>query len=120
MPGNLGLWDQRQALIWIKDNVERFGGDANRITLWGQSAGAASTSMHSISKHSRGLFQQIIVHSGTPYAKWSTNNNVVEMSQNLAKTLNCPIDDSEALKTCMKDLDLEDIMEAASEFVSSK
>jgi carboxylesterase type B len=50
----MGLWDQRQALIWIKDNVDRFGGDPERITLWGQSAGAASTSMHSLSKHSRG------------------------------------------------------------------
>ncbi|KAI6190718.1 Carboxylic ester hydrolase [Aphelenchoides bicaudatus] len=116
LPGNLGLWDQREALIWIKNNIDRFGGDPNRITLWGQSAGAASTSMHSISKQSRGLFQQMIIHSGSPYTKWSTNEKVVEMSQSLAKTLNCPIDNSEALKSCMKDLDLEDIMEGASEF----
>jgi carboxylesterase type B len=114
----MGLWDQREALIWIKNNIERFGGDPQRITLWGQSAGGASTSMHSLSKHSRGLFQQIIIHSGSPYTKWSTNEKVVEMSKNLAMTLNCPVDDSDKLKECMKDLDVEDIMEASSEFVS--
>lgn len=64
----------------------------------------------------RGLFQQMIIHSGSPYSKWSTNDKVVDMSRDLAKILNCPIKDSDALKRCMKDLDLEDIMEAASEF----
>ncbi|KAI6177396.1 Carboxylic ester hydrolase [Aphelenchoides bicaudatus] len=117
LPGNLGLWDQRQAFIWIKDNIALFGGDPNRITVYGQSAGAVSTSMHSLSKHSRGLFQQMILHSGSPYSEWASNDDVIEMSRKLAETVSCPTNDSAAMKSCMKGHDLEtEIMMGAAEF----
>lgn len=54
MRGNLGLKDQTLALRWIKDNIRDLGGDPNRITLFGQSAGAVSVHFQVISHKARG------------------------------------------------------------------
>lgn len=39
---NLGLLDQRMGLEWVADNMEEFGGDTDKVTIWGESAGAIS------------------------------------------------------------------------------
>lgn len=52
--GNFGLWDQLAAFKWIKENIAAFGGDPDNITAFGQSAGAASVDLLSISSESDG------------------------------------------------------------------
>lgn len=56
---------------WVKNNIRKFGGDPDRITLFGESAGAVSVSLHLLSPQSRDLFQRAILESGSPTAPWA-------------------------------------------------
>ncbi|XP_055621102.1 juvenile hormone esterase-like [Toxorhynchites rutilus septentrionalis] len=70
-PGNFALKDQVMALHWVKKNIAAFGGDPRRVTIFGQSAGAASVQMHMISPMSVGLFSKAIMMSGSANAPWN-------------------------------------------------
>jgi carboxylesterase type B len=61
--GNYGLQDQIAALKWIQKNINHFGGDANKVTVFGVSAGSASISLLLTCPQANGLFHQSILHS---------------------------------------------------------
>jgi acetylcholinesterase len=79
-PGNMGLWDQALALKWVNKNIKYFGGDPKKITVFGDSAGSWSTSLHIVSPITRNLFKNAIMMSGS-----SINNMAGDEPQNVMK-----------------------------------
>ncbi|ODN05788.1 Acetylcholinesterase [Orchesella cincta] len=94
VPGNAGLFDQLMALQFIKDNIERFGGDPDNMTLFGESAGATSVSLHLLSPLSRNLYNRAILQSGSATAEWAliTREESILRGLRLAEAVNCPHD----------------------------
>jgi len=68
--GNFGLQDQRAAMDWVKQNAAAFNGDPKRLTIFGESAGAGSVSVHLVSPRSAGHFDRAIIESSAPNAPW--------------------------------------------------
>ena len=52
--GNWAMYDQTASLEWVRDNIAGFGGDPDRVTIFGHSAGASSVGLHMVSQVSQG------------------------------------------------------------------
>lgn len=82
--GNFGLKDQSMALEWVRNNIVPFGGDSQRITVMGQSSGAASVQYQMMSERSNGLFNRAILMSGSALAYWALKANPVVLFREYA------------------------------------
>ncbi|XP_034099998.2 esterase B1-like [Drosophila albomicans] len=71
VPGNAGLKDQVLALKWVKKYIYYFNGDADNITIFGNSTGGCCTHYMMCTEQTRGLFHKAIPMSGTLFNYWS-------------------------------------------------
>jgi len=115
VPGNAGMFDQVMALQWIKDNIGAFGGNPNNITLVGESAGAASISLHLLSPLSRNHFSQAIMQSASASAPWAviTKEEAFLRGLRLAELMKCPSERTQIRSTieCLRSADASDMLE---------
>ncbi|WP_199791201.1 MULTISPECIES: carboxylesterase family protein [unclassified Streptomyces] len=87
-PANAGLRDQLAALKWVHESIAAFGGDPDRITLAGQSAGAISVGALIAAPQAQGLFRRAVLQSGPPEA--SDRDKVRRMVRRMATRLKVP------------------------------
>ncbi|KAK6618149.1 hypothetical protein RUM44_002600 [Polyplax serrata] len=94
--GNLGLLDQYMALLWVRDNIEYFGGSSSNITLMGHGSGASSVLVHMTSPRTQDLFQRAILMSGSLLSPWlrshprsGSSHPVLSTSRAIARSLGC-------------------------------
>ncbi|XP_069105075.1 neuroligin-3-like [Argopecten irradians] len=105
--GNYGLWDQIEALKWVKSNIEHFGGNPESITLFGESAGAFCVSHHAINPANKGLFHRVIMQSGSVHTVAAVTSYPADAASTLGEYLNCSdADNSESLVACLREKDV--------------
>lgn len=118
---NLGLLDQRLALEWVADNIEAFGGDPSKVTIWGESAGAISVF------NQLALYDGDHTYKGSPLFRGGIMNSG---SITPADPVDCPkgqavfdhvvkhagCDDSDDALACLRDLDYMRFLNAANSF----
>ena len=71
--GNYGLFDQITAIKWVKENISAFGGDSEKITIMGQSAGAMSVQHLCSTDYTDGLFCAAVMSSGVGMGSFMTS-----------------------------------------------
>ncbi|KAK0393834.1 hypothetical protein QR680_000423 [Steinernema hermaphroditum] len=104
-PGNVGMLDQQLALHWVRENAVHFGGNPARISLFGESAGAASIVAHLIAPGSRGIFKHGILQSGSLDNKWSldTPQRALDKSREFADLLQCNRTTTKETIACLRE-----------------
>ncbi|MCT7376674.1 carboxylesterase/lipase family protein [Chelativorans salis] len=110
--GNYGDLDKVQVLRWVKENISAFGGDPNRVTIAGQSAGARGVCFLLASPEAAGLFHGAVMQSGRECPSTS-NADQVEAGNKFVGSIGCA--DAEDTLACLREKSPAEVLTAQAD-----
>lgn len=108
--GNWGLLDQSMALAWVQDNINKFGGNPEQVTIFGVSAGGMSVALHMLSPVSIGLFKRSIAMSGVAISPVALIRKPRKWANALGEALHCSTDQTRKLVDCLREKSVDEIV----------
>lgn len=118
-PGNLGLLDQQMALQWVRENIQKFGGDPKQVSLLGHgTSGATNAMLHLTSPKGSALFSRLILMSGTAYSTYSfqvndkNDRSEIDPSMAIVRKLACDSSSVRFALDCLRQKSVNDLLKA--------
>lgn len=112
--GNYGFQDQQAAMKWVRRNIRAFGGNPEKVTVFGESAGGLSTFVNLVSPTARGLFDRAIVESGAYLLTPPTLAQAQAAGTNFANAVQCNQPNPADVLTCLRLLTVSTILGVAN------
>jgi len=113
--GNVGQLDLIAALEWVRDNIEKFGGDPHRIMVHGESGGGAKIGTLLAMPRAKGLFHRAILQSGTAN-RLPTRDVAAQWTEEFLRELQIPKNDAKRLQQ----VPLEQLFAAAAKMTAGR
>uniref|UniRef100_A0A0C9S0Z6 NLGN4Y protein n=1 Tax=Fopius arisanus TaxID=64838 RepID=A0A0C9S0Z6_9HYME len=114
---NFGLMDHIAALVWLRENIAKFGGDPDSVTLMGHGTGATLVNLLLISpvatnqkKEEGGLFKRAILMSGSALSADAIGQAPLQITKQVAHALNCPVISDTDLAACLRNRDTDSLL----------
>merc|ERR1712110_1367495 len=112
--GNLGFRDQQLAIQWTRNYIQNFGGDPNKITIFGESAGGMSVHAQVLSPHNQGLLHGAISQSGTMLSS-PIDERPERTAVKVAERFNCSSNNlDEEMLDCLQEIPAQELIEGTA------
>ncbi|XP_054006258.1 neuroligin-1-like [Hylaeus anthracinus] len=108
--GNYGLMDLVAGLHWLHENLGAFGGDPDRLTLFGHGTGAALANFLAVSPMAKDLVERVVLLGGSALSPWAVQRDPLAVKRRVSDQTGCPGDvEADDIAPCLRLRNLEEL-----------